>query len=43
MNKNKKKIQEFEEIISHNESKGFGYMNGTYESSIIILTSVIAV
>ena len=37
MNKNKKKIQEFEEIISHNESKGFSYMNGTYESSIRIL------
>jgi hypothetical protein len=34
MNKNKIKIQQFEERIRHNESEGFGYMNGTYESAL---------
>ena len=37
MNKNKIKIQQFEERIRHNESEGFGYMNGTYKSAITIL------
>ena len=37
MNKNKIKIQQFEEEICRNESEGFDYMNGTYESAITIL------
>ena len=37
MNRNKIKIQQFEEEICRNKSEGFGYMNGTYESAITIL------
>ena len=37
MNKNKIKIQQFEEEICRNDSEGFGYMNGTYASAIAIL------
>jgi hypothetical protein len=37
MNKIRLQIQQFEERISHNESKGFGYLNGTYERLILIL------
>ena len=37
MNKIRLQIQQLEERISHNESKGLGYLNGTYERSIVIL------
>ena len=37
MNKIRIQIQQLEEMISHNDSKGLGYLNGTHERSILIL------